>query len=389
MLIASCRATRRQINPKSMGMTRANFKGTAVLSVSLSVRGSAQNNIVLQAGLGFQTKDRKVLGVIDTFQTDGTITAYYLLWDQNYINSRYPSTIRSLRPFYVLETNCRERCEIKPEEINRTFFVNPLSLITAADMSGQGNMGVVGVVEMRCNDPFGVSGIDEENCCPWVVHGVNATPPRDLLRAVFVNNTYFTAGVNFEGIRVQLAAQIEDGIRDAAWGRSEETGRRSDTVEIRGLHAGQTLSMLYSYTPDPAYEVSYRANCLMLTYQDWESLEPVMGRNAQRTGLTAMNACYEVGPPVFKWLMGPIERLAVTFSYFNLLNAAGTYSVTSNEGTRHALREKNSILTDRRQCCFCLRRNVKDDPCYGCVCSKSREKMEAEKRDTVLNDHVD
>ena len=310
------------------------------------------------------------MGVIHHLNGFGDITAYQLLWDQNYIDRRFPRSVGALRPFYVLETNCMERgVEIKPAEILRTFFVNPLPLVTAADMSGHGNMAVLGIVKMRNSDPFGATVIREDDCCPWAVQGVKATPPRELLEAVFVNNTCFSAGVNFEGLRMQLAAQIEDGIRDAAWGRSEEKGRRMSTIELRGLHPGQTLSMLYRLTPASAYEVSYRANCLMLMYEDWDSLVTIMGRNARCTKIPSMTLTYEAGPPVFKWLMGPIERLAVTFSYFKLLNLPGTSSTTSNAGTEHALRERNSLLADRKQCWFCLRRNVIDDPCSGCVCT--------------------
>ena len=84
---------------------------------------------------------------------------------------------------------------------------------------------------------------------------------------------------------------------------------------------------------------------------DWDLLVTIMGRNARFTKIPSMTLTYEAGPPVFKWLMGPIERLAVTFSYFKLLNLQGTSSTTSNAGTDHALRERNCLLTDSKQCC--------------------------------------
>lgn len=361
----------RQIGSSAKCVAACSIGSPQALPFSVAVEDANKQSILLCVGLGFQTKDPKVMGVIHRLNREGDITSYQLLWDQEYINERYPNSIGALRPFFVIETDYMETKEdVKPCQIVRTFLVNPLALMTASDMSGKGNMAVVGIAKLR-GDPFVSSVIRLYDCCPWAVQGVQSILPMELLKANYGNNTLFSASLNLDGLRHQLAAQIEDGIRDAAWARSEETGRRSDTVEIRGLLGGQTMSMLYKLTPEDAYTASYRANCLMMTYENWDSLEPVMGRNASRTSIQSMNVCFEVGPPVFKWLMGPIEKFVVTFSHFKLLNAAGTASTSTNEGTPHALREKNAILSDRRQCWFCLRRKVTDDPCNGCVCTNA------------------
>ena len=319
--------------------------------------------VLLCVGQGFETTGGQK-GVILQLNDSGTIIAYQELWDRNYMRTNYPGTIYAMRPLHVLETNIKRNREIKPRQIKRIFLVLPVELCTAADMSGNGNFGIIGIVNMRDGAMNGY---------PFTVHGVQSTPPRKLLCAVYRHQNSFGMPVQTEAVRFQVQAQIEDAIRDAAWTRSEENkakANRLSTVELRGLHPGQVLSVLRKLTTEDSYEVCYRANNLMLVYKDWDSLETIMGRNAKRTHIRSMNAVYEAGPPVFKWLTGPIERLVVSFSYFSLLNAAGTACITSNAGTDRARREKNAVISERRQCWFCLRRDVIDDPCSGCVCTE-------------------
>ena len=76
----------------------------------------------------------------------GVITKWRELWNQDYFARTYPQVLKSLRPFFVFETDKERTDHVHPDHIRRVFNVMPAALALPQDMYGQGEVFIVGVV---------------------------------------------------------------------------------------------------------------------------------------------------------------------------------------------------------------------------------------------------
>ena len=207
-----------------------------------------------------------------------------------------------MRSMYVLETDSISNVIIPSNQIRRIFLANPFCFASLADMDGNGNALVVGIV----------SDADKR---PWTVCGVEVSYPFIALGILRDNARYFEGGICV-ALKELVAAQIEDAIREMAWARSEdrECNCSFDIRGVLGKHVIVLLDHLGSGFSD-GLKVEYKSNCIKLTYESWsvKALLMLMDRNAKTTPLHKMACMFEAGPPAFKWQLLPCDRVVVTF----------------------------------------------------------------------------
>ena len=317
--------------------------------------------ILLSIGHGFETCDGRK-GIVMKLDRHGNIVQSRALWDQRFMDSNVPGIVNGMRPFHVFETDSVSHKVVDPNQLERVFLVNPHCLASPADMDGEGNALVVGVVSDADRRPF-------------TVQGVNASPPFITLGVLRDNARFFEGGICV-ALKDTISAQIENAFRDIAWARAEDRDRSLST-EIRGVLGKQVIALMHHLNGGCSFglEVEYKTNCLKLIYQSWcvQALLQLMDRNATKTNIRSMACMFEAGPPAIKWQILPFDKVVVTLAFFKLLNSAGTACESHNEGTPGAHRELHSNLGDRNHCYFCFRRNTPDDPRRSCLCTEASQ----------------
>jgi hypothetical protein len=111
--------------------------------ISITVQSLA-GDISIFSGKGFQTTD--MLGVVMEMNDSGVITKWRELWNQDYFTRTYPQVLKSLRPFFVFETDTERTDHVRPDYIRRVFNVMPAALALPQDMYDHGAVFIVGVV---------------------------------------------------------------------------------------------------------------------------------------------------------------------------------------------------------------------------------------------------
>ena len=155
----------------------------------------------------------------------GTITKWRLLYNQAAFDKLYPGAIAALRPFYVVETNECRSDHVSPNQVKRVFLNRAAPLVQAQDVAGTGDVFTVGQAK-----------IDFVGNKPLAVCGLAAPSADELVRSVHIEQKLW-GEKDPKKWRNPIAAQIEDGIVEAAWSRNEELKRVLGSIELRGIPA--------------------------------------------------------------------------------------------------------------------------------------------------------
>jgi hypothetical protein len=298
---------------------------------------SLDGEITIFCGKGFQTTD--TLGVVMEIDDSGVITKWRELWNQDYFTRAYPHVLKSLRPFFVFETDKERSNHVRSEHIQRVFNVMPAALASPQDMHGRGAVFIVGVVSLA-------GQID----MPISLHGVRAMCGEELLKILY-DHAVLIQNETVESYISQVMCAIEDGLHAAADYKAESSKSLSP-IEIR--MSGQIcMALLYKLTQPNQRKVHYESNNLTVEYSNWGGLEPIMGRNASETTLS--DGCvFIAGQPKFKWMILPYSRLVLSLKDFKLLSRGRTAAHLDTTAARRL--EYNSKLVDGKYCKVCLRK---------------------------------
>ena len=304
--------------------------------ISITVQCLA-GEISIFSGKGFQTTN--TLGVVMEMTDTGVITKWRELWNQDYFARTYPQVLKSLRPFFVFETDKERTDHVHPDHIRRVFDVMPAALALPQDMYGHGAVFIVGVVSNA-----GRMGI------PIGLNGVRALGGEELLKLLY-DYVMLIQKETLESYISQLMCAIDDGLH-AAEDYKAESSKSLSPIEIR--MSGQIcLALLYKLTQPNQRKVEYESNTLMVEYGNWAGLAPIMGRNARETTLS--DGCiFIAGQPKFKWMMLPYSRLVLSLKDFQLLSRGRSVAHLDSTGARRL--EYNSKLKDGKYCKICLRK---------------------------------
>ena len=321
-------------------------EGAVVNWRAVDARG--QRSIIC-IGSGFQTADG--IGVVMEMSQDGAIVKWHELWDQLYVNSKYPGVIQAMGNYDVLETNVERLDPIRHDSIHQVLEILPLALAQPHNIFGTGTRFIVGAVSVKVGQPISIYGIEK-------VAG------EDLLQCLY-HQASLTPNMNISAYLDPLRAAIEDGLRYIGMHKIEFSRKPASPIEIATVPGQICMAILQAFTSKSQRMVTYSSNQIAVEFKEdragggWKALERIMIRNAHRT-VVPESGVVVVGAPKFKWMMLPYSRLVLSLKSFKLESAGGSLSHLDSSANKS--REFNSKLSDREICSCCLRRYCICDP---------------------------
>ena len=315
--------------------------GGAVINWSVVDAQGVKSNICI--GSGFQTTND--LGIVIEMSLDGSVVKWRELWNQPYIQSKYPCVVQSMGPHDAVKTDVERLNPICLDSILHVFEILPLALAQPHNMFGTGARFMAGVVSVKIGQPitlYGLAKISGEDLLECLHHQVSLTPNLNLL-------AYLDP----------LRAAIEDGLTYIGKHTIEASRKPASPIEITLVSGQICMAILHAFTLKSHRTTSYTNNQMAVEYHaedpgdSWKALERIMLRNAHKT-VVPESGVVVVGAPKFKWMMLPYSKLVLSLKYYKLESPGG--SITHLDTSANGSREFNSKLSDRTICSICLRK---------------------------------
>ena len=346
--------------------------GYRVPTMALIKNQSRVNEIYV--GMGFRTEDN-ILGAVKAVDVKGRITRWRELWDQDFINT-FPCTVQAMRRFYVLETDRDRMDTIEADRVISSFLIMPIALISAQDISSEGNVCVVGSVK-----------INSGGRAPFDLHGLEKVPAEQLLECLHYKTSVFER-MNLSSFLMPLRAAIDNFLVNSACSRPEDSAKDLNTLDLSYSIPGPVcMAVLFAFTVANSRVSAFSKCCLTVSFaDDWCSLEKIMGRNAHKTEVPGLGGnIFEAGGPIFKLMVLPISKIVMAFRNAKLLTPGGTGAVLNNQGSAGAAREFSARLREPRLCYFCLRTKRIGHATHLCACDGADDSDDDFVNDVVIS----